>query len=109
MGKLADCVVVRVIALADGRSCPHSGRYVVAWNPHTEAGVLELTSSADLAEAQRFERLMAWVEWTTVSSCQSHRPWDGKLNRPLTGVTIELLPAAGETGRPIPASPGAEP
>ena len=83
--------VVRVISRADGGDTPHDGRYVVSWNPHTRAGVLELTSTANLAEARHFLFPDALDTWKAVSKRQPTRPWDGKPNRPLTGVTIEII------------------
>jgi len=85
-------VIVRVVADANGGYTPHNGRYVLHWNPHTEAGVLELDSVKDPNLAYRFvNATVAGREWQTVSHVQATRPWDGKPNRPLTGVTIELV------------------
>lgn len=85
--------ILRILCGADGSTTPHDGRYVVFWNPHTEAGVLELISTPDPAEAHVFTRAAAVTEWRTVSCVQPRRPWDGLPNRPLTSITIELLPA----------------
>ena len=85
-------LVLKVVHAADGSPTSHDGRYVVAWNPHTEAGVLELTSTDDLTKARRFvsfEQLQA--EWQAVSQVESTRPWDHKPNRPLMAVTCEVL------------------
>lgn len=87
---MSETCVVRVVQRADGSSTPHDGRYVVSWNPHTKAGVLELTSTTDLAEATHFPWPDVFDQWKTVSKRQPTRPWDGKPNRPLTGVTIEI-------------------
>lgn len=84
-------VVVRVVGRADGGKTPHDGRYVTAWSPHTTAGTLVLTSTADVARARRFTRKEAFCEWREVSRVQPVRPWDGKPNRPLSGVSIELV------------------
>jgi hypothetical protein len=80
--------IVQVVCAADGGRTPHDGRWVVSWNPHTEAGTLELTSTSDKAKARRFENGDEFVEWKTISKVQPRRPWDGKPNRPLTGITI---------------------
>lgn len=88
-------VIARVIRAADGSPTPHDNRWVKAWNPHTEAGTLELTSTADIAEALRFENALDVLrEWQTVSLVEPRRPWDGRPNRPLTGVTIEFVIAS---------------
>lgn len=84
-------VVVRVIGRADGGKTPHDGRYVAAWSPNTSAGVLVLASTPDLAKARRFTRKEAYCEWREVSRVEPRRPWDGRPNRPLTGITIELV------------------
>lgn len=83
--------IIRVIGGADGRSTPHDGRYVVSWNPHTEYGALELTSTDDPAKAKRFAFAEAFGEYRTVSQRQFLRP-DGGINRPLTGITVEFCP-----------------
>lgn len=82
--------IIRVVTGAGGQPTPHDGRYVVDWNPHTEAGVLELTSTDDKAQARRFDTVQAFHEWQTVSSVEPKRPWDRQPNRPLTGITIEF-------------------
>lgn len=82
---------VKVVSAADGITpTPHDGRYVVAWNPHTEAGTLELTSTDDRAQARHFQNGEEFTEWKTVSAVQPKRPWDGRPNRPLTAVNIEI-------------------
>ena len=83
--------LVKVEGAADGSTTPHDGRYVVAWNPHTEFGTLELTSTADKAKAARFTNAQVFEEWNTVSRVQPRRP-DGKPNKPLTGITISTEP-----------------
>ena len=80
---------VKVVCASDGSRTPHDGRYVVAWNPHTEAGVLELTSTSDITQARWFRDGNEFAEWRTISRVQPIRPWDGKPNRPLTAVSIE--------------------
>lgn len=83
-----DTVIAQIHCAANGTPTPHDGRYVVDWNPHTKAGVLELTSTTDKAQARRFVMREATVQWRTVSQVQPQRPWDGMPNRPLTAVTI---------------------
>lgn len=83
--------VVRVVGLANGGVSPHDGRYVVSWNPHTPAGMLELTSTANLAEARHFPWPDVFDQWKTISKREPIRSWDGKPNRPLTGITLEII------------------
>ena len=84
--------VVLIHGAGNGTPTPHDGRYVVAWNPHTEYGVLELDSTADIARARRFAADEAMREWRATSSKAPLRP-DGKPNRPLTGLTIVIVDA----------------
>jgi hypothetical protein len=88
--------IVEIVGAADGRPTPHDGRYVVAWSPHTMAGDLKLTSTDDITKARRFSVLEAMSEWRAISRVQATRPWDGKPNRPLTGITIQIRLANGE-------------
>lgn len=80
--------IVRIVCAANGSPTPHDGRFVVDWNPHTQAGILELTSTPDPKQARRFERTEAFMEWNTVSNLEPRRPWDQQPNKPLTGITI---------------------
>jgi hypothetical protein len=83
--------IVRVIASADGSPNPHSGRYVVRWDPHSAFGTLKLISTVNPEEARRFfDAAEVHREWTQVSDVQVYRP-DAQLNRPLTGITIEMV------------------
>ena len=38
-------------------------------------------------------------EWSTVSRVEPTRPWDGKPNRPLAGVSIEIEDEKETAGR----------
>jgi hypothetical protein len=85
-------VAVKVIGSADGGKNPHAGKFVAAWNPHTRAGTLELSSTTDPKRALTFAAVEeALIEWNTVSRVQTVRPWDNRPNKPLTGVTVELV------------------
>lgn len=88
-------VLVKVVSLPDGRRCRHSGRYVVAWNPHTRFGVCDISTTSDRSIARRFkDHAEALAEWRTVSHVEAIRP-DGRPNRPLTGLVIESENEAG--------------
>lgn len=82
--------IVRVICAANGDRTPHDNRYVVSWNPHTPFGVCEVTSTNNRTFARRFAPGQAQEQWATISNVQPTR-WDGKPNRPLCGLTIELI------------------
>lgn len=83
-------VIVQVVGAASGISTPHDGRWVVAWNPNSKYGILLLTSTADRTLARRFESPeQVLIEWKTMSKRNPFRP-DGKINRPLTGLTIAM-------------------
>lgn len=83
--------IVKIIGAAGGTRTPHDGRYVVAWNPHTRYGMLECESTDDVTKAHQFDGADAFRAWTTVSSVQAVRP-DGLPNKPLTALTIEIMP-----------------
>lgn len=83
--------VARVISDANGDETPHDGRFVKRWNPHTVYGICDLSSTDDLQAAKKFATASeAMAEWRTVSEVAPRRP-DGLPNRPLTGLTIEIL------------------
>lgn len=88
---MTDTCIVRVVGRADGGQTPHDGRYVVNWNPHTAAGILELTSTDNIEEARHFPWPEVFDEWKAISGVEPKRPWDGRPNRPLTGVHIEII------------------
>jgi hypothetical protein len=84
-------VLVRIIADANGNPTPHDGRWVVRWNPHTKFGVCDIQSTSDIRKARRFANPgHAVEEWRTISRVQLIRPTDGKPNRPLNGLSIEI-------------------
>lgn len=87
-------VVVKVIGSASGGYTPHNNRYVRKWNPHTKFGTLDLVSVKYPQLAREFEFFEVLEEWKMVSNTQETRP-DGKPNRPLTGVTIEIVKMEG--------------
>lgn len=84
-------VIVKVHGTGGGGRTPHDGRYVRSWNPHTRYGILDLSSTADPFQARRFADLRAVLEeQRTVSHRERRRP-DGRENRPLTGINIEIV------------------
>jgi hypothetical protein len=84
--------VIQVIEAADGSITPHDGRYVASWDPHTRYGICKIVTTSKLSAAKRFADLDAAIEeYRTVSRIEPKRPTDGKPNRPLTGLTIEVI------------------
>jgi hypothetical protein len=83
-------IVIEIIGAADGKTpTPHDRRFVVEWNPHTKAGIFECSSTGDINQAKQWSTIKEGLdEWNTVSKVETHRSWDGKLNRPLTAVNI---------------------
>ena len=83
-------VIVQVVGAASAIETPHDGGYVVAWNPHTQFGMLELTSTPERRLAHRFDGPQEAIsQWQAISKYYPMRP-DGKPNRPLTGITIAI-------------------
>ena len=86
--------VIKIVTGANGMSTPHDGRYLLGYNPDTVYGDLIMISTPDIAKARRFHDLSAVHElWAAVSKQQPVRP-DGKPNRPMTGLTIEVIEIA---------------
>ena len=84
---------VWIVGAADGVPTPHDGRWLVSWNPHTEFGVLELTSTDKRSKASIMSLEEIHAQWAAQSRMQPLRPNDGQPNRPLTAVTIEIMRA----------------
>jgi hypothetical protein len=83
--------VIKILGDASCGPTLHDGRYLLAYNPNTPYGTLDLTSTDDIAKAKRFaDAGDLHAEWTAISKLQPTRP-DGKPNRPLTGLAIELV------------------
>jgi hypothetical protein len=84
-------VVIQLVALADGRSHPHAGAYVLGFTPHPKPhGTMDVTF--DRAKAKQFED--AGAAHTYWRQQHGRRP-DGLPNRPLCAWTIEVASADG--------------
>lgn len=89
-------VVVRIMCGPGGSATPHDGRYVVRWNPHTPYGVCRVDSTDDIRQARRFANAAeALAVWNTVSHVDPVR-FDGKANKPLAALTIDIYPPSKE-------------
>jgi hypothetical protein len=92
-------VIVRVMCTSDGQRTPHDNRYIVEWDPHTRAGILSVKSSADPDHARIFSSAAEVLQQRgTISHAQSTRPWDGKPNRPLMALAVEIVVARTPAG-----------
>jgi hypothetical protein len=84
-------VVLRVVGDAYGTDTPHAGRLIAWYNPDTPYGTLELVTTSDPKEAKVFaEEVEALEYWRQISAVEPLRP-DGKPNRPLTALTVNIL------------------
>lgn len=83
--------VVKIVTGANSVHTPHDGRYLLGYNPDTVYGDLVMITTPDIAKAKRFADLSAVHDlWAAVSKKQPVRP-DGKPNRPLTSLSIEVI------------------
>lgn len=84
---------VRILyAATGGPPTEHDGRYVVSWNPHTRVDKLDIVTTNGPSEARLWTNNRdCFAEWKTISNVQPKRP-DGKPNRPLTAMSIQIEP-----------------
>jgi hypothetical protein len=82
--------IVQIVGSQNGVETPFDGQFVVEWNSNVPAGTLEMETTTDPRLARRFETGEAMREWREVSQIQPIRPWDGRPNRPLTALTINI-------------------
>jgi hypothetical protein len=82
--------VIKVEGFADGRPCPVEQQYLVWYDPDVPHDYDQMGEfSADITRAKRFpDAMSALEEWKRIRTVDPVRPWDGKLNRPLTAFTI---------------------
>ena len=83
--------VIRLVCWADGRPTGLDGQYLVSWTQKPDDGTLKVTAAVNPADAFQFptaaEALAAWRE----QSVDRPLRYDGKPNRPLTALTVEVL------------------
>lgn len=94
-------IVVKIIGLStpapegtvgDQLDREHGGRYLVSYDPKTEAGEKpRLVTTADRSKAKRFNSIADFH--ALYSEPYGIRPWDGKPNRPLTAFNVEVTEA----------------
>jgi hypothetical protein len=84
-------VVIRIVALADGRPHRDEGAYLKSWDVDARRGRGEICTTRDLAHAYRFaDAGEAFKAWKTTSTVQPLRD-DGEPNRPLTAFSVEIV------------------
>jgi hypothetical protein len=98
MSPRKERVIVRVMCGPGGMTTPHDGRYVVRWNPHTRYGTCSVETTEDRRQARRFTAGQALDAWRTISHVEPVRP-DGLPNRPLSGLTIDMINISEEQQR----------
>lgn len=82
--------VIKIMGMPDGRITPYDGMYVMECNFEAGFGTLAVNVTSDARQAKTFDTFEQAAEyWRTQSKTQPIRP-DGKPNRPLTGVTVEI-------------------
>jgi hypothetical protein len=85
--------LMKVVAMADGRPGNWAGTYLHSADFDANAGIGDMAFTSDPQRAMRFADARAALElWRTQSTVLPLRP-DGKPNRPLTALTIEIVEA----------------
>ena len=85
--------VIRAIGFAHGAECPHAGQWLEFFNHDAWGGQGDGTFTSDPAKAKQFATKTEAMEfWRKTSRVRPVR-LDGKPNRPLTALTIEVEPA----------------
>ena len=83
-------VLIRAIAFANGAVCPHAGQYLKTADFEAHDGRGFMTFTADPNTAMEFVDAAAALKlYHTRSRIRPTRP-DGRPNRPLTALTIEI-------------------
>lgn len=83
-------VVIRAVAFANGEPCPHAGEFLKTFDHEAYDGRGFGTFTRHVAEAMHFpDHPAAFEFWRRVPKCKRRRP-DGKPNRPLTALTVEI-------------------
>lgn len=95
MPRLKIPKVIKVVGFANGDASAYDGQYIQNYDPEWGA-IGRVWTTPDPAKAMHFEDLAAALEfWKTESKTKPLRP-DGKPNRPMTALTIEVEDAPGE-------------
>lgn len=84
--------VLIAIGFANGQHCPHADQYLEWFDFDFANGLGRGQFTRDRTKALTFASPAKAMEfWKTISSVRPFRP-DGKPNRPLTALTVEVAP-----------------
>lgn len=87
--------VIKVVGFANGDASAYDGQYIQSYDPEWGA-IGRVWTTADPTKALKFADLAEALEfWKTESKTKPLRP-DGKPNRPMTALTIEVEDEPGE-------------
>ena len=82
--------VIKAVAFANGTPCPHHGHYLETADFEAHGGLGHMTFTADPAEALRFatpgDAIAFWQRRSVTFPLRA----DGRPNRPLTALTVEI-------------------
>lgn len=82
--------VIRAIGFANETPCPHEGQFLMKADFEAFGGQGHMVFTDDVGKALKFATAGdALLFWQTTSRTKPKRP-DGRPNRPLTTLTIEI-------------------
>ena len=85
--------LIRAVGFANGVHCPHAGQWLKTFNHDAQQGRGYGTFTSDPLKALHFATAAAAMQfWAKQSSVNPIRP-DGKPNKPLTALSVEVEPA----------------
>jgi hypothetical protein len=83
--------LIKALGFVNGTPCPHAGQYLSRYDPDAHEGQGWADFTHDPRAALRFVDAAAALKlWRSTSKVLPKRP-DGKPNRPLTALSIEIL------------------
>lgn len=81
---------IQAVGFANGAPCPHAGQYLQAFDFEYNNGTGFGSFTPEVEKAMRFDTAAeAMIFWRTQSRTRPVRP-DGRPNRPLTALSIEV-------------------
>jgi hypothetical protein len=82
--------VIKAVCFANGLPCPHEGQWLKSFNHDAFGGRGHGDFTDDVLEAMHFvSKSDAYLFWGRQSTVMPLRP-DGKPNRPMTALTVEI-------------------
>lgn len=92
------CVLL-ALGFANDVQCPHEGQYIKSFDFEADEGLGFGEFTTDIDTAIQFTDVMAAGEfWRTQSKTRPVRP-DGRPNRPLTALSVEIVKRGGHNDR----------